>query len=194
MARPRSTAAHQAALDATVELLLEHGVDGVTLEAVAARSGVAKSTLYRHFGTKEALVAQAARGCMVEHPTPDTGSLDQDLRQLFAKWLNAEEQSRIPDLLPMLVDASSRDEAMRGVLQDLLEERRRPIRTVLRLAQARGEIGPEVDLDHALSLIIGPFTHRRMIDRRDIDPGFAEFVLQSALAALRATSAAAQPV
>src|SRR4051794_30547765 len=64
VARPRSEEAHRAAISATVEVLLESGVEGVTLEEVAARSGVAKSTLYRHFGSKEALVAVAARGCV----------------------------------------------------------------------------------------------------------------------------------
>ena len=53
------------------------------LDEVAARSGVAKSTLYRHFGSKEALIARAARGCITEHPTPDTGNLEDDLFFLF---------------------------------------------------------------------------------------------------------------
>ena len=79
MARPRSEAAHQAALDAAVEVLLDNGVEGLTLEEVACRSGVARSTLYRHFGSKEALLVKAAACCVIEHPTPDTGSLDKDL-------------------------------------------------------------------------------------------------------------------
>src|SRR5688500_192703 len=49
MGRPRSEEARQAALAATVDLVLAHGVEGVTFEDVAARSGVAKTTLYRHF-------------------------------------------------------------------------------------------------------------------------------------------------
>ena len=50
----------------------------------------------------------------------------------------------------------------------MLEERRRPIRTVLQLAQLRGEIGRDLDLDVALALVIGPFIMRRMIDRIEV--------------------------
>lgn len=62
------------------------------------------------------------------------------------------------------------------------------MRTVLRLAQRRGEIGPDLDLDAALSIIIGPFTHRRMIEGREITPEFIETVLRSSIAGLQATA------
>lgn len=187
MARPRSEEAHQSALDATAELLLDVGVEGVTLEEVAARSGVAKSTLYRHFGSKEALLVQAARRFVIEHPTPDTGCLADDLALLFGRYVPAEEAQRLPDLLPMLLDAANRDPGLRDLVEDLLAERRRPIRTVLELAQHRGEISPDIDLDVALALVVGPFTYRRMIDRAEITPEFSNAVLDAAIAGLRAT-------
>lgn len=188
MARPRSEEAHRAALAATVELLLEEGVEGVTLEDVAARSGVAKSTLYRHFGTKEQLVVQAARGCIIEHPTPDTGNLEDDIRFLFGRYQQVEEEGRIPDLLPMLLDASMRNPDLHAMLDDLLNERRRPIRTVLQLAQLRGEIADDLDLDAAIALIVGPFTYRRLVERKEVTPAFKDEMLRGAVAALRATA------
>ncbi len=193
MARPRSEAAHQAALDATVEVLLDAGIEGVTFEEVASRSGVAKSTLYRHFGSKEALVAKAARCCVVEHPTPDTGSLEGDLRFLFDRYQQAEDQYRIPDLLPLLIDAANRIPEMQATLDEVLALRRRPMLTVLRLAQLRGEIAADLDLTAALALIIGPFTYRRMIDRNDVTPDFAETVLRASVAGLRATAGVPAP-
>lgn len=186
MARPRSEQAHRAALDATVEVLLESGVDGATFDEIAARSGVAKSTLYRHFGTKEALVAQAAQGCVIEHPTPDTGDLDEDLLFLFNRYHSAEDEQRLPDLLPMLIDAALRDPALQEVVDELLEERRRPMRTVLQLAQLRGEISRDLDLDTAIALIVGPLTYRRLVERRDVSPEFKETMVRSATAGLRA--------
>lgn len=188
MARPRSDTAHQAALDATVATLLDSGVDGVTLEEVAKRSGVARSTLYRHFKSKEELVAKAARMCVVEHPTPDTGSLEGDLRFLFERYRETEEARQVPSLLPMLVDAAARDPLLRASLDDFLAERRRPMLTILQLAQLRGEIGRDVDIDAALSLIFGPFTHRRMLEQREVTPEFIDMVLNATVAALRATA------
>ncbi|QXC59787.1 TetR/AcrR family transcriptional regulator [Aquihabitans sp. G128] len=190
MARPRSEQAHRAALDATVELLLEAGAEGVTLEEVAARSGVAKTTLYRHFESRHGLIAQAARCCVVEHATPDTGSLAEDLRILFARFGEGAGEQRINDLLPLLIDAGTRDPEMRDLVTSMLQERKRPIRTVLQLAQLRGEVGPDLDLDTALAMVIGPFTYRKTVERREVTPAFAEAVLVGAIAALRATATA----
>jgi AcrR family transcriptional regulator len=186
--RPRSEEARHAALAATVDLVLESGVEGVTFEDVAHRSGVAKSTLYRHFGTKQAMVVAAATGCFVELTTPDTGDLATDLRTLFDKSKGADDEHRFPDLMPALLAASDRDEDLHRLLLAMLEERRRPIRTVLQLAQLRGEIGRDVDLDLALTLLLGPFTQRRVVDRQEITPEFVDEVVTHVVAALRATA------
>lgn len=187
MGRPRSEEARDAALSATVELVLEHGVEGVTFEDVATRSGVAKTTLYRHFGTKQAMVVAAGRSCFVEYATPDTGDLADDLRAIFERFKTAEDERRLPDIMPALLAASSRDDELHALLLSMIEERRRPIRTVLQLAQLRGEIAMDLDLDVALTLLIGPFVQRRMIDRLEITSEFREAVIRSVVAGLRAT-------
>lgn len=188
MARPRSEEAHRAALDTTVELLLESGVEGVTLDEVASRSGVAKSTLYRHFGSREDLIVKAARACVVVHPTPDTGSLATDLEFLFDHIGKVEEQRKVTELLSMLIESSRWDPAMEELRDQALAERRRPIRTVLQLAQLRGEIGPHLDLDSAVAMVVGPFTYRRMVERREVTPEFVDMVLHGSVAALKATA------
>ena len=176
-------------------MLLESGVEGVTLDEVASRSGVAKSTLYRHFGTKEALVALAARGCVIEHPTPDTGNLTDDLLFIFGRYEASEDNLQFPQLLTMLIDAASRDCKMQEVVDEVIAERRRPIHTVLKLAQLRGEIGADLDLDAAVATIVGPLTYRKLVERRAVTPAFKEQVLRGAVAALQATVAApADPV
>jgi AcrR family transcriptional regulator len=188
VARPRSEEARQAALEATVDLVLENGIEAVTFEDVAARSGVAKTTLYRHFGSKQAMVVEAARSCFVVHTTPDTGDLAEDLRVIFEQGKTVDEGRRVPDLIPALVTAADRDPELAALVAAMLDERRRPIRTVLQLAQLRGEIDRDLDLDVAITLIIGPFVLRRMIDRIDITPEFRDAVLGHAVAALRATT------
>lgn len=188
MGRPRSEQAREAALEATVELVLARGVPGVTFEEVACRSGVAKTTLYRHFGTKHAMIAAAAGSCFVEYPTPDTGDLAEDLRAIFERFKVTEEERRLPDIMPALLTASGEDPELHDLLLSMLEERRRPIRTVLQLAQLRGEISPDLDLDVALAMLIGPFVQRRTIDRLEITPEFSDAVLRSVVAGLRATA------
>lgn len=188
MARPRSEEARQAALAATVELALANGIEAVTFEDVAASSGVARTTLYRHFGSKQAMLVAAVRGCFVEHTTPDRGNLQDDLHAIFERAKDAEEQHRIPELIPMLLAAGERDPELRALVVAMLEERRRPIRTVLQLAQLRGEIGREVDLEVALAMVIGPFVLRRTIDRLEVTEAFRDAVIDNVVAALRSTA------
>jgi len=167
--------------------LLEDGVEGATIEEVSERSGVARSTIYRHFGTREHLIVQAVRSCLVEHPTPDTGSLDADLHELIGRF-DHEENRAGNELLPLLLDERRRDAAMAAAVQVLLEERRRPIRTVLKLAQLRGEIDPALDLEIALTMVLGPLIYRRMVQDEEITDEFVAIALRGAISALRSTA------
>lgn len=187
MARPRSEEARRRAVDAAVDAMLDLGVEGTTVEEIAARSGVAKSTLYRHFGTREQLLAEAVRSCIVELPTPDSGTLAEDLTQLFTRYDGSRDEVRLNELFPMLVDAARREPGMKAVLDTVVLERQRPMRTVLKLAQARGEIAPSLDLDTAVAIVIGPFTYRRMVQGAEITDDFVATAVRSAAAALLAT-------
>ncbi|MDP1820793.1 MAG: TetR/AcrR family transcriptional regulator [Acidimicrobiales bacterium] len=192
MGRPRSEEARLGALAATLELAVHKGIEAVTFEDVAATSGVAKTTLYRHFGTKQAMLMAAVSGCFVEHVTPDTGDLNEDLRLLFHRFKSADDERGHPELIPMLLAAGDRDPELRALVAAMLEERRRPVRTVLKLAQLRGEIGRDVDLEAALAMVIGPFIMRRSIDRTEVTEAFRDAVLANVVRGLRAT--ADQPV
>ena len=187
MGRPRSEDARRRVLDATVDALLALGAEGATIEEIAERSGVAKSTIYRHFGSREALLVDAVRSCIVEMPTPDTGSLDDDLADLFERY-DRDESQTINELLPLLLDEARRDPQMSAIVATVLAERQRPLRTVLRLAQLRGDIDPDLDLDVALAMLIGPLTYRRMVQHTEIDQDFIATVLPGAVAALRSTA------
>lgn len=194
MARPRSEEAREAALGATVDLVLALGVEGVTFEAVASQSGVAKTTLYRHFGSKQAMVIAAAHSCMVEIATPDTGDLYEDLRLIFDRFHTAEDQQQQTSVIPALITASGSDPELGRLVDEMLEEKRRPIRTVLQLAQLRGEIAPDLDLDDAVALLVGPFVQRKMIDRKPVTPGFLEAVLNTVVPGLRAGARVTAPL
>jgi AcrR family transcriptional regulator len=189
MARPRSEEARLRTIEATIDTLLEHGAEGLTMEEIAERSGVAKSTIYRHFGTREHLVNESVRWCVVEQPTPDSGSLADDLTDLFTRYDESEETKRLNELIPLLIDGARRDADMREVLDALLVKRQRPLRTVLKLAQGRGEIDRDLDLDVAVAVLIGPFTYRRIVQDAEITDEFIAAVVQTGIAALRSTAA-----
>jgi AcrR family transcriptional regulator len=187
MARPRSEDARLRILDATVEALLAVGVEGATVEQIAARSGVAKSTIYRHFGTRTALMSEAVRSRVVAYELPGSGSLATDLEALFGRY-DQPENREINELFPLLLDAARRDPEMRAVMNEVMVERQAPLRAVLREAQGRGEVDPDLDVEVALAMLIGPLTYRRMVQDRAITDDFLGVVLPGAIAALRSTA------
>lgn len=193
MARPRSAEARHKVIEAMIEVLLSDGVEGATLEEVAGRSGVAKSTIYRHFGGREALMVEAVGSCIVPIPTPDTGSLADDLMDLFGRY-DSEANHRINELFPLILDAARRDPSMRQTVDALLAERQRPLRTVIQLAQLRREIDPELDVDVALAMLVGPLTYRRMVLDEEVDAEFLAVVVPGAVAALTSTVDRRSPV
>ena len=186
MGRPRSEDARRRVLEAAVSALLAQGVEGATIEEIAERSGVAKSTIYRNFGTRDDVVVAAIRSCLVDQPTPDSGSLADDLAVLFGRY-DHEDSRAVNQLLPLLLDERRRNPQIHETVDALLAERRRPLRTVIKLAQQRGEIDPDLDLDIALAMVLGPITYRRMVQEEPITDAFVAAVLPGTVAALRAT-------
>src|SRR5260370_18750172 len=81
--RPRSAQAQKAIIDATLELLAEEGFQGLSIEAVAARAGVGKTTIYRRWSSKEELVMEAIRQVQIDVPVMDTGNFRNDLAALL---------------------------------------------------------------------------------------------------------------
>lgn len=173
-------------MTAAVGALIEVGVEGMTVEDLATRSGVAKSTIYRHFGTLDGVVIEAFRSLIVEYPTPDTGSLETDLAELFARY-DLEDHRQLNELFPHLLDAARREPALCEVRDLIVAERQRPLRTIVKLAQARGEVDPALDLDIAMAMLTGPLTYRKIVQDLDVDDDFLRVVLPGAVAALRST-------
>ena len=87
---------------------------------------------------------------------------------LFGRYEEADQVKRFPQLFPMLIDAGLRDPKMQEVVDEVIDERRRPIYTVVKLAQMRGEVSPDLDLDAAVATIVGPLTYRRIVERREV--------------------------
>src|SRR5690242_3281955 len=77
--RPRSTHADQAILQATLDLLAEVGYQSMSIEAIASRAGVGKTTIYRRYTSKEEIVADAIESLREDISTPDTGSFWGDM-------------------------------------------------------------------------------------------------------------------
>jgi AcrR family transcriptional regulator len=186
MARSRSEEAHQRALAAAVDIVFDRGLDGLTVDEVALRSGVAKTTIYRHWPSRLALAVDAFKSCKTVMPTPNTGDVRADLIDCFHDLMLASTSPQVRQMMLALLQAGSQDPEIERLHAAIQEERGRPVRTVLQLAQARGDIGPNVDLELATELLVGPLMFRLLFRRMEISRDFLEGVVDSVLAALHA--------
>ena len=108
MARPRSEEARRKALAAAVDVIVDKGVGDLTIEEVALRSGVAKTTIYRHWPERASLIIDTVRSCFEHVSTPDTGSLRGDLEAYFGGMVRADLTGKVGHLMPCLIDAAAR--------------------------------------------------------------------------------------
>jgi AcrR family transcriptional regulator len=168
VSRPRSAESHAAILQAALELVVEGGLQGTTIEGIAARAGVGKATIYRRWKTKEELFTEALRTIAVELPDPDTGSLREDVMGVVA-W-NLEHMPRKAALLmPRLMVEAADDPALFAVMREVLVDARRTVlKAILRRAVARGELREDVDLEDVVDLLIGPLIYKILITGADM--------------------------
>src|SRR5438128_3514597 len=131
--RPRSEEAHSAILTAAISLIREVGYYALAMDAIAARAGVGKATVYRRWATKETLVAEALERIMRSIPVPDTGTTEGDLREVMRASLGMYRDPASKGLLSGLVAAMARSERIaQAVRSGFLAARREAILQVLK--------------------------------------------------------------
>jgi AcrR family transcriptional regulator len=181
---PRITQTRARVLEATAELLVQRGFATASIEAIAAASGVAKSTIYRHWPTREQLCIDAYRSVVQPQETPNTGVTRDDLVTLLARLTDGLTTSPWARILPSLIDAAERDTDIAAFHRELTRHRRVPIRTVLELGQQRGDVPVGVDLDYVIDLLSAPLFYRRFIYHADNDRSLVEQIVDDVLAGL----------
>jgi len=174
----------EAVLKATYELLSETGLGGVSVDAVCRRSGVAKTTIYRHWPSRTALVLDACSKLGTNPEVPDTGSLRGDLMALALDLARRLRTARWPSVLPSIIDAAERDPEIAGLHARLHAGASGAFRTVVERAQERGEVPRDGDPSETLAAILGPLFYRRWFSREPLAERFAKSVVERALAAL----------
>jgi AcrR family transcriptional regulator len=173
-------------LRAVLDLVAEHGVSGLTVDAVAARAGVGKQTIYRHWGSRARLI-HAAISCMAtDVRVPDTGSLRADLVALLGQVVDFLGNSDAGRVYPSLVDAAERDSELDDLRQVNTAQRRATFEHVLRRGIERGELRDDVDLELLIDALSGPIFYRRLrsrasVTRLEVEP-LVDLVLAGAAA------------
>src|ERR1700731_4406915 len=99
----------EAVLATTYELMAEEGIGGVSIDEVSRRSGVAKTTIYRHWPTRSALLLDACSQLTPRPQAPDSGSLHGDLTGLALMVAQRLQTGRWSSVIPSIIDAAERD-------------------------------------------------------------------------------------
>jgi AcrR family transcriptional regulator len=170
--RPRSPEAHAAILRAALELAIDGGLRGLSMEAIAARAGVGKATIYRRWKTKEALFAEAIRAIAVTPDTPDTGSVRGDFEAASSAAVGRMAPEAFRVLPRLMVDATDDPELLEALHAALVRPRRAAIGEIVRRGIARGELRADLDVDLATDMILGPLIARVLMaggDPRALD-------------------------
>lgn len=185
--RPRSEPARQAILAAAAELLLARGLDAVSMDAIAARAGVSKATIYRWWATKETLAADALQ-VQLSEPTsepPDTGTLRGDLTALTAGWVARVGDRPFGRVIGALITEAATDPVFGALYRErFVEPRRAQARAAFQRAVARGEIAACTDVEAAVDLVYGPLYHRLLHGHAPLTPEFAAAVVRVVVAGL----------
>jgi AcrR family transcriptional regulator len=185
--RPRSAEADRAILTATVELLADRGLAAMSIEEVAARAGVGKTTIYRRWPSKGLLALDAfVTSFREEQPLPDTGTLRADLVAALHAWVRAVTQTPMGPMLTGLIAAAQYDPELRGAWRErVLEPLRTQHRIMLDRAIGRGEIPASVDRDVILDLFFGAAEHRLLLGHLPMTGAFIDQVVDVILAGIQ---------
>ena len=174
-------------LTATFELLGESGVSGFTVDEVARRSGVAKTTIYRHWPTREALVIDACSRISDEQEVPDTGSLEGDLTAILTNIGHLLGTARWSSVLPSIIDVAERDPEFAAIHRRIQHGHAAPLREVIDRAADSGEIAATADRPTMIAGLMGPLFYRRWFSREPIDEQFVKRIVRNVISNQRTT-------
>jgi AcrR family transcriptional regulator len=188
--RPRDTTVERRVLDAARDLLHQAGYAGLTVDEVAERAGVAKTTLYRRWPTKDHLAIALAARMLGEVPIADTGDLRQDLTEFaaaLAASLNRLRQAGHPDSGPSagfaaeLVAAAARHGDLGELVRAGFAARHELAAARLRRAREAGQLRPGIDPAVLVDQLAGPLWYRVLVTGAPVDRSYAERLVAAVL-------------
>ncbi|WP_043638203.1 TetR/AcrR family transcriptional regulator [Nonomuraea candida] len=182
--RPRSEKAEKAIIEATLDLIAEGmGVSELTIEAIASRAGVGKTTIYRRWSNKEDLVVDALATLKAPLPPLAGASVRDDLISLVDAMRQESGGARTRCVMNIALNEADRHpQLMERFLKRSVEPRRQAMRAVIERGVASGELRADLDLDMGMAMITGTMMwHSKWAPAGDLPPDLAERVVDAVL-------------
>ncbi len=179
--RPRDPSRDEAIIDASIDLLVRDGYDRLSMEAVATEAGVGKATVYRRWSNKAELVIDAMATLKPAFEAIDSGSLDGDIEMMIAASCSPHTE-RLMQVMASICSALPREpELLEAFRIRFTEPRIARITGILERARERGELGPDIDVAMAASLMPSLMLQRVLMTGQPAGRTYAEQVVSSVL-------------
>jgi AcrR family transcriptional regulator len=184
----RRARSEQAILDATRALLAEVGVRGLTVEGVAARSGVAKTTIYRRWRDKDELALAAVWNDLASLQAPaDVGDTRAELQAFVEPLLTILRTPLLGGVIRGLASEIAQNQELSiAYREQFIEPRRAQLELVISRGIARGDLRPNTDARLVHELLVGPVFYRLMFSGAPLDDGLGSRVTDAVLEAFAA--------
>jgi AcrR family transcriptional regulator len=182
---PRPRRAQDDVLQAALDVIAEQGVMGMSVDTVAARTGVSKATIYRHWGSRARLIHAAISSLQPTTVEPDTGALRDDLVLLLRQLVEYFDTPTVARVFPSFLDAAVRDPELGELRQDTLRVGRASFETAVARGIARGELAADVDVHLVADFARAPIIYRRVVAQVPVALTEVEPVVDAVLAAFR---------
>jgi AcrR family transcriptional regulator len=180
-------------LSATLEEFAQQGYAGLSVEAVALRAGVNKTTIYRRWPDKAALVGAALASLRDDDPEPpDTGSLREDLRRVLQHWAEQMETPRRRAIMQSLVVANT-DPEMQAIVRRMRAERPAIPQIVFERAFKRRELPRGSDTQLIAAALLGPLHSRSAWKREPVNEAFVRSLVELVMVGALGGGALAHP-
>ncbi len=170
--RPRDRRAHHKILEATRSLASGQGYGGVTIEGVAREAGVAKTTIYRWWNSKAALVYEACFDPELREALPDTGTLHGDVEALVRQEVERQTGEVASRVLPGLIAEQAQAKGSTTILDPILRPERKRASQVLDRAAKRGELANADGGELLFDQVAGAVFHRTFVAGHAADAPF----------------------
>jgi len=169
--------------------LVMSGVGGVSIDEISRRSGVAKTTIYRHWPSRAALLIEACSRMGSAPEPPDSGDTRADLRQLLVALARQLEHANWSAVYPSIVDAAEREGEIRDLQAALHRGFMAPIEVVLERGRSRGDVASGRLTPDLVAMLVGPLFYRRWFSREKIDARWVDGLVDTALGDVPAAGA-----
>lgn len=172
-----------AVLEETYRQLTQGGLSGVSIDDVSRASGVAKTTIYRHWPSRSALLIDACSRMGGSQPAPSLGSLGDDLLALCRSVAEQLRTAAWTGVLPSIIDAAERDGEIAAMHSAMHRGNVSPFHAAIEAARERGEVSSDTSVADVVAMALGPLFYRRWFSKEAIDDRFVDVVVAMAVRA-----------